>query len=99
MPAFQDNCKVPYDNEIIKAPPAISEIGKIQNVGILLAALTSSPQHQPQPPSQESRHTKPRGKRSTPEVGDAYYLGKTISVKVTLNKPVTGKPGVDSEYG
>ena len=96
---FQDNCKVPYDNEIIKAPPAISAIGKIQNVGILLAALASSPQHQPQPPSQEYRHTRPRGKRSTPEVGNAYYLGKTTPVKVTMNEPATGKPELTLNMG
>ena len=39
MPALQDNCKVPSDNEIITAPPVIPETGKIRNAGILLAAL------------------------------------------------------------
>ena len=44
IPVLQDNCKVPYDNEMIKAPPAISETWK-SKCRKLLAALASSPQH------------------------------------------------------
>ena len=45
MPAFQDNCKVPYDNEIIKAPPAIFRHFGFSRFRKLLAALASSQQH------------------------------------------------------
>ena len=38
---------------------------------------------------------------STPEVGDAYYLGETISVEVTLDEPVTvtGRPELTLDVG
>ena len=38
---------------------------------------------------------------STPEVGDAYYLGETISVEVTLDEPVTvtGRPELTLDMG
>ena len=38
---------------------------------------------------------------STPEVGDAYYLGETISVEVSLDEPatVTGRPELTLDVG
>ena len=38
---------------------------------------------------------------STPEVGDAYYLGETISVEMTLDEPVTvtGRPELTLDMG